>query len=254
MDVAASDPTDVLGAASTPLMDVGQPGAFDDNGVVFTCCLTDSPGVLRAYYAGFELGVKVRYRIFTGMATSTDGGNSFSRYSPVPMLDRSPAETLFRCGPFVMRGNDRYRMWYVAGNDWTTVNGKSLPRYRLHYVESRDGVSWPASGVMCLDFDPSTEHGIGRPWVVAMPGGGFEMYYSIRSRPKATYVLGYAQSDNGTTWRRLDHELGLGPSPGSFDSKGIMYSATIAIGGKTYCFYSGDDFGRAGFAVACLQQ
>jgi hypothetical protein len=66
------------------------------------------------------------------------------------------------------------------------------------------------------------------------------------------YRLGFARSNDGITWQRLDDQIGLDVSPDSFDSKGIMYSAVIKIGERTYCFYNGNNFGEKGFAVAEL--
>ena len=49
----------------------------------------------------------------------------------VPVLERSNIDSLFRCGPYVMLENGIFRMWYVAGNSWTNINGKDLPNYTI---------------------------------------------------------------------------------------------------------------------------
>ena len=92
-------------------------------------------------------------------------------------------------------------------------------------------------------------NGFGRPWV-ARAADGYEMYYSVRRRSFGAYRLGYAVSRDGLSWDRRDGELGLDVTPGAFDAHAIMYSALFEAGGRTWCLYNGDDFGRAGFALA----
>jgi hypothetical protein len=101
-----------------------------------------------------------------------------------------------------------------------------------------------------MEIEGLDEHGFGRPWVVSNADAGHELFYSIRRRSLGAYRLGYAQSTDGLRWQRRDDEMGLDVSPSGFDDKAIMYSAVIDLGGRTYCFYNGNDFGRDGFAVA----
>lgn len=55
VDVAASDPTDVKDISKTPALEIGQPGTFDENGVV-PCAVVPRDGGLHLYYAGYQLG------------------------------------------------------------------------------------------------------------------------------------------------------------------------------------------------------
>ncbi|HZY20072.1 MAG TPA: hypothetical protein VFE82_16495 [Ramlibacter sp.] len=251
IDVAAEDPTRVLRVADRPLMDIGQPGTFDDNGLMAVSIVASADRLLM-YYAGFELCTHVRYRIFTGLAISRDGGESFERVSRVPVLDRSSQELYFRCGPFAMLDGDAVRLWYVGGSEWTELNGKPMPIYDLRYLESRDGVHWPNQGRVVMDITDPDEHGFGRPWILRDAAGGYRMFYSIRKRSAAAYRLGYAESADGLDWKRIDEQMGLEPSPGEFDSDAIMYSAVIEAAGRTWCFYNGNNFGATGVGVAEL--
>ncbi|WP_228938660.1 glycoside hydrolase family protein [Paraburkholderia saeva] len=252
VDVAASDPTRVLDRSEEPLLDIGVPGAFDDNGLMATCVCNGPLGQLYLYYAGFELCKHIRYRIFTGLAISDDGGRTFRRHSYVPVLDRSDKELYFRCGPFVMFDEGVYKLWYIAGNEWETVEGKLVPRYDLRYQESLDGINWKAEGVVSLALENPDEHGFGRPWVIKHSSQEYELYYSIRRRSCAAYRLGYARSRDGVKWTRMDEEMGLDVEPGQFDSTAMEYSAVVTVKDKTWCFYNGDNFGEGGFGVAEL--
>jgi hypothetical protein len=211
------------------------------------------PRVLYMYYVGFELGTKIRYRLFTGLAVSTDAGDTFERVSRAPILDRSSDELFFRCGPHVIREDGRFRMWYVAGSDWTRIGDKDMPVYDLRYAESIDGIHWPDVGRRYMAVTDPDEHGFGRPWVIR-DERGYRMYYSVRRRSLAAYRLGYAESADGLSWERQDGRLGLDVSACGWDSKAIMYAAVLSVGGRTYAFYNGNDFGKAGFGVAVLDQ
>jgi predicted GH43/DUF377 family glycosyl hydrolase len=252
VDLDAKNPTRVLRVSSQPLLDIGLPGAFDDNGLVVTGVIQSEPGTLFLYYAGFEVCTHIRYRIFTGLAISRDGGETFDRYSRAPILDRSDQELHFRCGPFVMRDEGLFKLWYVAGSEWTQIGDKSMPVYDLRYQESKDGIHWASQGRLAMAITGEDEHGFGRPWVVKRGTQDYQLFYSIRRRSLAAYRLGYAESKDGVHWVRKDQEMGLDVSPGGFDSDAIMYSAVVTAGRKTYCFYNGNDFGKDGFGVAEL--
>ena len=252
IEVSSSDPTVVLNECLTPILEIGKPGTFDDNGIMVTSVVKVDDRTFYMYYAGFELSDKVRYRILTGMAISTDGGLTFARFSDVPILERSKKELYFRGGPFVLKRGNLFRMWYVAGSSWTLISGKQMPVYVLKYIESKDGFTWPSEGTTVMELDGIDEHGFGRPWVVDSSSGGLEMHYSIRRMSLGAYRLGFATSSDGLNWSRNDEGLNLDVQAGSHASTAIMYSAVINTGKNTYCFYNGDNFGKDGFAVAEL--
>lgn len=253
VDVSASDPLKVLGVSSQPLLDIGEPGTFDENGVLVCSVVPINERSVFMYYVGFELGTQIRYRLLTGLAVSHDRGETFERHATVPVLERTSAELLFRCGPYCLYDAETFRLWYVAGSTWTHVDGKSMPVYDIRYAESKNGIDWPQQGEVQLSITQADEHGFGRPCVIPKRGGGYQMFYSVRRRSLGAYRLGYAESEDGRFWKRMDEQLNLDVTPGSFDSDAIMYAAPIAINGKLYVFYNGNGFGRDGFAVAVLE-
>ncbi|MGK2953006.1 MAG: hypothetical protein ACSLEZ_11560 [Thiobacillus sp.] len=249
VDLDPADPRKVLREAAAPVLDIGDPGAFDDNGVFQTSIVRQADGRLFMYYVGFELCHHIRYRLLTGLAISEDGGASFQRYSTVPILERSSAEPHIRGGPFVLRESERFRMWYVAGGSWEEIAGKSMPIYDIRYLESSDGIHWPDTGRVVLPVTGANEHGFGRPYVLH-DGAGYRMHYSIRRRLPAAYRLGYAISPDGLAWDRRDDEIGIDVSAQGWDSESIDYGAEIQVGGKTWLLYNGNDFGGTGVGLA----
>lgn len=250
VDMDADDPARVVHVHGQPLMDIGAPGTFDENGVLACSVVRVPDGRLFMYYVGFEIGTRVRYRLLSGLAISEDDGLTFIRHSQVPVLERNDDDLYFRGGPYVAMENGRFRMWYVGGSHWLDVNGKTMPEYRIKYLESEDGIAWNGTGRLVLDITRDDEHGFGRPWVLPLIRGGYGMYYSVRRKSLGAYRMGYAESPDGLSWERKDEAIGLDAGPDSFDAEAIMYAAPIAIGGRTWCYYNGNDFGREGFALA----
>jgi len=251
VDVAAADPSQVIAVSQEPILDIGPDGAFDENGLLPTCVL-DVDGRLYMYYVGYQLGMKVRYYQFQGLAVSDDGGASFRRHQPVPVIDRSPGEFLNRTSAFVRRRGAGFEMWYVGGSEWTTVHGKALPVYDIRYLTSPDGIHWPAEGQVCVTYQNDDEHAFGKPFVVEH-GGLQRMFYSVRTRSRRGYRIGYAESADGLHWERKDHEAGIDVSASGWDSEMLAYASVITCDGRTYMFYNGNNLGETGFGFAELQ-
>lgn len=247
-DLDPRDPTRILRHSPKPVLDIGRPGCFDDNGVNPTCAIWRG-AELWLYYVGYQLGVQVRYTLFSGLAISRDGGESFIRVSETPILDRCDGELLYRTAPFVFPGESNgWRMLYIAGEREVTVGGKSLPSYHMRELRSEDGRHWGGPGRVVLGPDETVEHGLGRPYVTASPDG-YELYFSKRTL-KHGYRLAYATSTDGSDWTRDDAALGLDVSPEGWDSEAISFSAVTTLPGGTYLFYNGNGFGRTGFGIA----
>ncbi|HEX8161028.1 MAG TPA: hypothetical protein VF538_04105 [Pyrinomonadaceae bacterium] len=249
VDVDARDPLRVLRVSERPVLDIGQPGAFDDNGVQPSCVVRDGDR-LWLYYTGWQLGVKVRYYMFDGLAASDDGGESFTRQRRVPVLDRSDEELFVRTIPHVLRDGARWRMWYIAGDRWIEAGGKQLPTYNMRYMESGDLARWGERGEVCMDTEGEDEFGFGRPFVV-VGGGLHRMWYSIRTRSKG-YRLGYAESRDGLAWARRDAEVGIDVSADGWDSQMLCFACVQPTKYGTYLFYNGNNYGETGFGVAVL--
>jgi len=111
VDLSTSDLRVVVGVSKAPLLDLGRPGSFDENGLLACSVVHLGGGRAFMYYVGFELGTKIRYRLLTGLAVSEDGGESFTRYSQTPVVVRSDAEGYFRCGPYCVHERGRFRLW-----------------------------------------------------------------------------------------------------------------------------------------------
>lgn len=245
-DLDAADPLRVVRESSHVVLDAGRPGTFDDNGVTPLCVVPDGNRLLM-YYVGWQLSQQVRYFLFTGLAESTDGGETFQRVQKTPVLERIDDELICRTAAFVMRDDSAYRVWYIGGSETVLVGGKQLPTYSLHYGESPDGVNWGAGREIMAPQRPR-EFGFGRPWVRRL-SSGYEMWYSIRNSDIG-YRIAYATSDDGLNWnRRGFFGLDVGER-GDWDGEMTAFGAVFDTPAGSFMLYNGNGYGRTGFGLA----
>jgi len=250
VDLDPSNPLRILRVSERPVLDVGAEGTFDDSGVTPMCILPHM-NKLYLYYTGWQLSVRVRYHLFTGLAISENGGETFTRYSQVPVLDRSDGEMLLRTAPNVRHDGQLWQMWYVGGERWIAHGNKRVPTYNMRFAESVDGLAWPKQSRVCLDLASEDEFGFGRPFVLRKYGQ-YQMWYSIRSLSKG-YRLGYAESADGLRWIRKDDLVGINVSPSGWDSEMICFACVQPTRYGTYMFYNGNNYGETGFGAAVLE-
>jgi len=249
VDLNKNKLSEVQNISQLPIFNIGEPGTFDENGCL-TCSVTQvSNGDYYFYYAGFELGTKIRYRLLAGLSI-TNNKFELKRKFETPILERSSKELYFRAGPFCLFEDNKFKLWYVAGSDWMKINGKSMPVYEIKYLESADGIKWDDEGKLCIKIEKANEHGFGRPYVINNDGK-YKMFYSIRIK-QLGYRLGYAESNDGQNWIRKDDLLDLDVSSQGFDDNMICYSSVMEIEGKLIMFYNGNAFGKTGFGYAEL--
>lgn len=255
VDVDPMNPSKIIEVSNKPLIDIGEDGTFDDNGVVPASLLRDGDR-LYMFYSGYQTCVKVPYLIFTGVAVSLDNGKSFKKISSqVPILDRIEGEAGTRCVPFVIKEGGCYKMWYTAdsGKGWIDGSEKKLPLYDLKYAESESPVNWPNKpGMVAVPFKNADEHGIAK-CTLWKDADIYKIIYSIRSISKQ-YRLGYGESADGISFVRKDDEVGIDVSSEGWDSEMIAFAERIVCGDKTYLFYCGNHYGRGGVGYAELMQ
>jgi hypothetical protein len=123
-------------------------------------------------------------------------------------------------------------------------------QFALKYAESADGLHWQRHGEVALPCRIPGEDAVARPHVIR-EGGGYRMWYSRKKGPN--YRLGYAESDDGRAWRRLDDQAGLQVTPGGWDSDMVAYAFVFDHDGQRYMLYNGNGYGRTGFGLAVAE-
>ncbi len=246
-DFDPSDPARILGVAEKPALVPGGVGAFDESGAMGSWVI-DSGDALRLYYIGWTRGVTVPFYNTIGLALSEDGGESFRRVSEGPVVGRDRTDPYLTGSSCVLVDGGVWRMWYLSGTAWRLVDGEPRHFYHIRHATSDDGVDWRRDGRVCIDFEHPGEYAIARPSVVR-DVDRYRMWYSWRG---ASYRIGYAESDDGLSWTRLDARAGIGVSEEGWDSESIAYPCVFDHGDRRYMLYNGNDYGRTGIGLAEL--
>lgn len=248
IDVDAQDPTRLLYASPEPVLDIGEPGMFDDNGVILGDVIRVNNRFFM-YYVGFQHVKKAKFLAFTGLAISNDGEH-FARFQPVPVMDRDSEGKFINAIHSILYDGSRFHTWYSTGTGWETINGVPYPKYHIKYCSSADGITFNLKQSHTCLLPQNNEYRIGRPRV-RKTADGYDMMFTYDTYDKQ-YISGYARSYDGLTWQRSDSNLGLTRSESGWDNEMAVYPATITSGNRTFMVYNGNGMGKTGVGVAEL--
>ena len=249
VEIDITKPFSVLGVSSEPVLGPGVLGAFDDSGASVGC-LIESGGDAYLYYLGWNLGVTVLWRNSIGLAIRRKNSSQFERVSQAPVLDRSGSDPFTLTYPCVRREAECWRMWYGShltwgkgGKDWVHV---------LKHARSDDGHIWQPTGKIVLPFASADESALTKPCIIK-DRDVYKMWFSGYHR-SGSYKIGYAESEDGLVWQRMDDVCGLLPSAYGFDSESVEYCTVFDHRGQRYMLYNGNQYGRTGFGLAVLDR
>jgi hypothetical protein len=242
-EIQMSEKPFVVGSNKKPLLQPGDLGCFDDNGVTPSCAIELPSGDIAMYYIGWNPGSTTRVNLFGGLAISHDRGNSFARWSKAPILERTRSDPYMNTAPWVVATNEGYRMYYVSGVEWAS---KDSPRYNIKIAYSLDGYHWERPGKVVLDFATADETALARPYVI-QDHGIWKMWVTRRV---GEYAIAYAESLDGIDWIRKDKVFGLEPNGEQEEQFMTEYSAVVRSGRNYFMFYNGNEYGRDGILLA----
>ncbi|MCE5205749.1 MAG: hypothetical protein LLF80_06570 [Porphyromonadaceae bacterium] len=242
------NPQNILYLSEKPVVEIGELGAYDDNGVSPTC-LINFEGKKYLYIMGWNKGSKVRAAEVSGLTMSRDNGATFMRYSRSPIIDRTDKEpfTILVISCIIIE-NGIWRMWYDSADYW--IN-EELPKYNIKYAESTDGINWKRKGIVSVDYIYPDETRVSRASVIK-EGDIYKMWYCY-AIGSGGYRPGYAESKNGYEFIRMDNEVGIELSDEGWDSEMICYPNVFKHKDRTYMLYCGNGYGREGFGIAYLE-
>ncbi len=258
IEVEADDPSKVIYVHDRPVLALGKLGTFDDSGAM-PSCVVNHEGTKYLFYIGWNQGVTVPYRNAVGLAASTDGGLTFNRVFEGPIVDRTRLEPYFCASPFAMIDEGKWKLWYASATGFVVVHGKPEPVYQVKYAESRDGYEWVRPNVACLEYRFQGEANA-RPCVIKENGRLPDVVLLPRqpstiapTRPRAIGI-GYAESEDGIRWERLDDLVGIDRAEDGWDSVMMEYPFVYEHRGRKYMLYNGNGFGETGIGYAVLTE
>ncbi|MEK9970686.1 MAG: hypothetical protein VW600_16220, partial [Ferrovibrio sp.] len=160
VDVAADNPSKVIAVSKQPVLDIGVAGCFDDNGMILGD-VVHFGDTLRMYYVGFQKVARAKFIAFSGLAISTDHGQSFQRYRQTPIMDRSDEGRFIRAIHNVIPENGAWRVWYSVDDGWEPIGNNVYPRYHIRHQISPDGLTFADRGDVSL-VGQGAEYRLGR--------------------------------------------------------------------------------------------
>lgn len=253
VDLDLSDPRRVLHVAEKPVMELGGPGSFDEHGIMPAAAVRDG-NLIRLYYSGWcRLQGQAPYHNATGLAVSEDGGCTFRRLVPGPVLDRTPEEPLSATSPAVVQVGDEWHMFYSSGLAWIEVDGKLEHVYDLRHAISSDGIHWLRDGKAAIaQADP--EEALTRP-TLSSHERDWWIWFSYRGSrgfraSRRGYRIGFARSADLVDWERDDRRAGIDVSAEGWDSEMVAYPCVVQTPAGLVMFYNGNGFGQEGFGYA----
>ncbi len=256
IDVNPENPSEIYNVHDKSILDLGNQGSFDDNGIM-PSSIVNFNNKKYLYYIGWNPQVTVSYRLSIGLAISNDDGVTFNKYSIGPLLDRDVNEPFFNTAPYVIVENNKWKMWYVSCTGWKNINNWPEPYYLIRYAESNDGINWKRKNVECIGYDDFTD-AIGKPCVYKTDGI-YKMIYSYRNavdyriNKSKSYRLGYAESNDGIKWNRKDKEFVFNENVANWEDIMQEYSTTYVFKNVRYIIYNGNGFGESGFGYAKIE-
>ncbi len=253
-DFDRNDLTTILRVSEEPILPLGNLGTFDQFGTYPASVVRDGSDVV-AYYGGWTRCESVPYNVAIGMARSTNGGRSFVKSGPGPVLSYSVDEPMTISGPKVRRFDGKLYMWYVAGQKWSVSDGRPESIFKIRMATSENGVEWTRVGRDLIHYVLEPDECQASPDVFAFEGK-FHMFFSYKygSRFRKTdrgYRIGYAHSNDLFHWTRDDNMAGIHPSSdGGWDGQSLAYPHVFEVDGRLCMLYLGDEVGRYGFGLA----
>ena len=241
--IELSDAPRVLEIPQEPVLRPGDLGMFDDCGASIGCILRLGDARY-LYYMGWNLAVTVPWKNALGLAISKSPDEPFQRVSRFPVVPLDEIDPYTISYPWVMRDDDRFRMWYGSNLRWGPEKKDML--HVIKYAESSDAVHWQKSDRIIIDSQSSDENAICRPCVVR-EADGYRMWFCARGEK---YRIHQAVSKEGLSWTRLGQDQGLDVSAAGWDDEMIEYPCVFDHDGRRFMLYSGNSFGRTGFGLA----
>src|SRR5215212_9235410 len=110
-------PDDLLELRTTPILEIGELGAFDDSGAMLTWITPLTDGSKYFYFIGWNRRVTIPFQNALGVAVVIDD-KVIKRFRG-PVMDRTMEEPHFVANACVLREPDRFRCWYLSCVGWT---------------------------------------------------------------------------------------------------------------------------------------
>ena len=218
---------------ANPVLDIGSPGEWDDEGVFNPMVIIDST-TYHMWYGGWDsLDVRIGY------ATSSDG-ITWTKYGGNPILDLgSPGswDDAAISGPSVIFDGATYHMWY-GGGDSINVGTPFTYDGSIGYSSSPDGVTWTKfvdnPVLVAGSLGTWDEFKVLIPEVI-YEDSTYHMWYNGLNNNSFPFRIGYAVDSRTTTPPQPDFWEPVNSSPGgtisvfAFNASGDIFAGGSGV-------------------------
>lgn len=202
------------------------------------------------FYVGFQLVNKVKFLAYSGLAVSSDGGNTFIRVKNVPILDRAENAKTIKAIHSVNNIDGQLYAYYAVGDGWETIESGKYPQYESYCSRFDIETLTFYDERKCIS-NIGNEYRIGKPTVYNYEDKYLMFYTRGRKDDLLYYEPGIALSDNGIDWIRSDNLCPIFQGNDEWDNLNTAYPRIVENKrGVQYIFYSGNSMGADGFGVA----
>lgn len=165
-----------------------------------------------------------------------------------PFIGKSVFDPVSLSYPWVLKLEDKYKMWYGSTVTWRCENNEML--HVIKDAASVDGENW-TPGEQAIESTIGTAQAFSRPTVIQY-NSKYYMWFSYRSGNGEKYRIGYCVSGDGVNWS-TPMPSSLTTSNDGWDAEMVCYPYVFKYKSELYMLYNGNDYGRFGFGLAVLR-
>ena len=255
----AKDFSRVLGHSAAPVIELGKLGSFDEHGI-FPMNPVRVGEKVYAFTTGWSRRKSVPVDASIGLAISANGGATFEKVGEGPVLGPSLVEPFLVGDAFVREFAGKFHMWYIYGTRWIRDAAAIQPDriYKIGHAVSTNCVEWVRTNHSLIADRLDADECQALPTVLHRRGR-YHMWFcyrhatNFRTAPARGYRIGYAYSEDLSSWTRDDNGAGIEVATDGWDSEMLCYPHVFECEGRTYLLYNGNEFGRSGFGLAVLE-
>lgn len=223
----------------TPLLEPGDPGHFDCDGVNVTFASGPIDDVT-VWYHGWMLLRDGGWINSIGTARG-DLKSGFIRTSPSPVFDRSPDDPTSLGYPFWYRVAGHNCLFYCSYEQFGNPTRGDTYSYRVRLAD--ESLQARGNSLLCHEEGMMAQS---RPSVVEYHGD-YLMFVAVKG---SAYHIRCARSSDGLKWEWADSKWWLTPAGSENEINEVAYPYVFLHHDRLTMFYNGDSHGKTGFGVA----
>jgi hypothetical protein len=246
LELSLKDPLKLIDYSRKSILNLGDTGSFDEHGIVPTC-IQDFGKIQYLHYAGYQKSKSAPFLIFSGKAVSNNYGESWTKLSNVPYLDRNNSNTCFRVIHSIVNFEGKDFYFFGGGSTWVKIDNKMAPTYDIKVLirnknNAEEDIEKTAVSLNGL-------RRIGRPNIYKS-ASGFGMFLSIQGFT-GQYKIAHTFSNNLLSWQTNLLPIKINNLPLSCSDM-IAYPNILVGDTISYLFFNGNKMGLDGIHVATI--